>query len=161
MSIQSSVFENGEWVTRATTTDELIRRNGYAHRIGIGRQPRAEPPICGLLTRTVVDSPVTRWILPARLRSSRFNDVVFIGVSYSFNCKLRATACDFANPANQTLKEDAPRKIMSRYTNWVVSTSNCVTLSGNATSPPKFEMLPLSDPRAAIQAVRVWAAEFM
>ncbi|KAH7031003.1 mono-functional DNA-alkylating methyl methanesulfonate N-term-domain-containing protein [Microdochium trichocladiopsis] len=82
MSIQSSVFENGEWVTRAMTTAELIKQNGHSRRPGMGRQPLAEPPTCGLLTRTVVDSPVTRWILPVRLRSSRFNDVAFIGENY-------------------------------------------------------------------------------
>lgn len=33
----------------------------------------------GLLTQTVIPSPVIRWMIPARLRSKEHNDVVFIG----------------------------------------------------------------------------------
>lgn len=33
----------------------------------------------GLLTQTVIPSPVIRWMMPARLRSKEHNDVVFIG----------------------------------------------------------------------------------
>jgi hypothetical protein len=33
----------------------------------------------GLLTQTLVTSPVISWILPARLRNKHHNDVVFIG----------------------------------------------------------------------------------
>ncbi|KAJ5231707.1 uncharacterized protein N7469_006295 [Penicillium citrinum] len=33
----------------------------------------------GLLTQTVLPSPVIQWILPARLRSKKLNDVVFVG----------------------------------------------------------------------------------
>ncbi|MCJ1378693.1 hypothetical protein MMC17_001792 [Xylographa soralifera] len=36
------------------------------------------PPISGLLVRTVVPSPLVRWILPARIRHKNKNDVVFI-----------------------------------------------------------------------------------
>lgn len=32
-----------------------------------------------LLTQTIVHSPTVKWILPARLRSSEHNDVVFVG----------------------------------------------------------------------------------
>lgn len=38
----------------------------------------SRPPTFGLLTRTVVESPVIKWILPARIRHSSKNDVVFI-----------------------------------------------------------------------------------
>lgn len=33
----------------------------------------------GLFTQTILPSPVIQWILPARLRNKRHNDVVFIG----------------------------------------------------------------------------------
>ena len=36
------------------------------------------PPIQGLLVRTVIPSPVIRWIIPARIRHKNKNDVVFI-----------------------------------------------------------------------------------
>ncbi|QIX00404.1 hypothetical protein AMS68_005921 [Peltaster fructicola] len=36
----------------------------------------------GLLTRTIIPSPVIRWILPARIRHRRLNDVVFVGEDF-------------------------------------------------------------------------------
>lgn len=36
-------------------------------------------PGLGILTKTVVRSPVIRWILHARIRHRRYNDVVFVG----------------------------------------------------------------------------------
>lgn len=38
------------------------------------------PPKIGLLTQTVIDSPISNWILPARLGNVDDHDVVFIGV---------------------------------------------------------------------------------
>ena len=38
-------------------------------------------PTMGILTRTVMGSPIVRWIIPARIRNKQKNDVVFIGVS--------------------------------------------------------------------------------
>lgn len=43
------------------------------------QQPRIARPRVGLLTQTVISSPTVQWILPARLRGQRFNDVVFVG----------------------------------------------------------------------------------
>ncbi|MCJ1390946.1 hypothetical protein MMC18_003807 [Xylographa bjoerkii] len=39
------------------------------------------PPTSGLLVRTVVPSPLIRWIIPARIRHKNKNDVVFISNS--------------------------------------------------------------------------------
>lgn len=36
----------------------------------------------GILSLTLSPSPVIRWILPARIRSRRHNDVVFVGSTY-------------------------------------------------------------------------------
>lgn len=36
----------------------------------------------GILSRTLMPSTMTRWILPARVRHSRHNNVVFIGVNF-------------------------------------------------------------------------------
>ncbi|CAI7655113.1 unnamed protein product [Penicillium manginii] len=46
---------------------------------GAGMQPELDHGITGLLTQTVLPSPVIQWILPARLRSKKMNDVVFVG----------------------------------------------------------------------------------
>ncbi|KAJ5654482.1 hypothetical protein N7490_001485 [Penicillium lividum] len=41
--------------------------------------PADEPEMQGILTQTMLASPVIKWILPARLRSKDHNDVVFVG----------------------------------------------------------------------------------
>jgi hypothetical protein len=46
-----------------------------------------EPPVYGLMTRTLVQSPVIRQIIPARIRSKDLNDVVFIGVGSALAVK--------------------------------------------------------------------------
>lgn len=42
-------------------------------------RPQGVTGLFGILTQTVVPSPVIQWILPARLRSKQCNDVVFVG----------------------------------------------------------------------------------
>lgn len=42
------------------------------------------PPVFGMLTQTLIRSPLVHWILPARFRSSERNDVAFIGVRHNF-----------------------------------------------------------------------------
>ena len=39
-----------------------------------------QPPGYGLLSRTLIHSPVVKKILPARVRRLDLNDVVFVGV---------------------------------------------------------------------------------
>lgn len=78
MSIQTNVLENGEWVTRTLTAEELLQEDGPRRRMG--RQPPSKPPVCGLLTRTVMDSPVVLWTLPIKIRPSGQNDIALIGV---------------------------------------------------------------------------------
>ncbi|KAI4865647.1 hypothetical protein F4820DRAFT_284650 [Hypoxylon rubiginosum] len=76
MSLQTFVLENDEWVSRTISADELMRDNGSTRKAG--RPPPSKPPTCGVLTRTIVDSPVIRWVLPVQLRSARYNDVALI-----------------------------------------------------------------------------------
>ncbi|KAI1379323.1 hypothetical protein F4677DRAFT_328209 [Hypoxylon crocopeplum] len=78
MSLQTYVLENDEWVSRTISADELMRGHSSSQR-KTGRPPLSKPPTCGLLTRTIVDSPVIRWVLPVQLRSARYNDVALIG----------------------------------------------------------------------------------
>jgi len=84
-SVQTQIFENGEWVTRTLTAEELMGTNVRslpAAREPLGNTPKA--PKYGLLTRTIIDSPIIRWVHPAQLRSSRFNDVALVGVRIPF-----------------------------------------------------------------------------
>ncbi|KAI1107047.1 hypothetical protein F4804DRAFT_258489 [Jackrogersella minutella] len=78
MSLQTYVLENDEWVSRTVSADELLRDNTAARR-KTGRQSLSKSPTCGILTKTIVESPVIRWVLPVQLRSARYNDVALIG----------------------------------------------------------------------------------
>ena len=78
MSFHTSVFENGGWVTRTVDVSKALQP---------GMKKKKEPekviqrPLdCGILTRTMVESPLVKYILSVRLRDDRANDVAFIGV---------------------------------------------------------------------------------
>ncbi|ORY64894.1 thermotolerance protein [Pseudomassariella vexata] len=86
MALQQNVYENGGWVTRTLTPQELFRE---------ARKPKEKqrkqpltPRSYGILNKTVIDSPVIRWVLPVQIRSPRNNDVAFIGDSFVQICEL-------------------------------------------------------------------------
>ncbi|KAI1849363.1 hypothetical protein JX266_004858 [Neoarthrinium moseri] len=81
MALQSNVLENGEWVTRTLNPRELFRQTSSSHQTKT-KQQAPTPPSYGILTKTVFDSPVFHWVLPVQLRSSRNNDVAFIGDNF-------------------------------------------------------------------------------
>lgn len=74
MAFQSHVLENGHWVERTTNVVDILRKKT------VPAKPNQQVPQCGILTRTIVQSPVAHWVLPVRLRSSQHNDVAFVGV---------------------------------------------------------------------------------
>ncbi|KAL8726238.1 MAG: hypothetical protein Q9181_006131 [Wetmoreana brouardii] len=77
-------MENGRWTTRTLDIHQILARNREREQkqdmqaIPTG----AKPPTLGLLTRTVVRSPVIRSIIPARVRHRSKNDVVFVYDDY-------------------------------------------------------------------------------
>ncbi|KAI0888688.1 uncharacterized protein GGS22DRAFT_62226 [Annulohypoxylon maeteangense] len=87
MSLQTYVLEDDQWVARTVSADELLRENTTARR-KTGRQSLSKPPTYGLLTKTIVESPVIRWVLPVQLRSARYNDVALIGDNCVQICEL-------------------------------------------------------------------------
>ncbi|KAJ2902583.1 putative fun12-general translation factor eif2 like-protein [Zalerion maritima] len=87
MSFQTSVLENGQWVTRTIGVNTILQP-GRQQEPQQTRVPQ-RPLDCGILTRTLIESPVVNNILPVRLRSSRANDVAFIGDHFVQICELR------------------------------------------------------------------------
>jgi hypothetical protein len=81
MAFQTNVFRGGEWVTETVDLQSFLKSQAASK--GPAKEPLLKPPRCGLLTRTVVESPVINSILPVRLRSPQNNDVAFVGVSAS------------------------------------------------------------------------------
>lgn len=69
------------WVNRQWTTETTPRGQLMAHNNLHDSSSPEDAPVYGLLTRTLVHSPVIRQIIPARIRSKDLNDVVFVGVS--------------------------------------------------------------------------------
>lgn len=78
MAFQTNVLRDGQWVTETVDLQAALRASAAEKAAAI---PGPEPPVCGVLTKTIVESPITRWILPVRLRSKSHKDVAFIGVS--------------------------------------------------------------------------------
>lgn len=76
---QSQVLENGQWVTRTSNVNDVLSKP--ATKPAKQKQP---PPQCGIMTRTLIESPVAHWILPVRLRSPQHNDIAIVGVSTAF-----------------------------------------------------------------------------
>ncbi|TVY80576.1 hypothetical protein LSUE1_G004225 [Lachnellula suecica] len=82
MALQATSLVDGVWVTRPVDINTILshhnrkdedeeasRRNVYIDNA----------PPCGILTQTVIRSPLVHWILPVTLRNSDRNDVAFIG----------------------------------------------------------------------------------
>jgi len=77
MAFQTNVLRDGTWITENVNVHAFLSAQGSTKT----EPTKRSSPTCGLLTRTIVESPVVQWIFPARLRSAEHNDVAFIGVS--------------------------------------------------------------------------------
>lgn len=82
MAFQTNILRDGEWVTETVNLQAALRASAAPRP---SSDPPPEPPVCGLLSKTLVESPILRWILPVRLRSNSHNDIAFIGVSSTKN----------------------------------------------------------------------------
>ncbi|KAB2577972.1 hypothetical protein DBV05_g3334 [Lasiodiplodia theobromae] len=84
MALQTGVFENGRWVTRRVSIQDILQQNTQreSSQEQLPVKPPMEQPVVGLLSRTVLQSPVVNWIIPARVRNREKNDVVFIGEDF-------------------------------------------------------------------------------
>ena len=86
MSIQTRSFIDGAWVTQTVDVHHIIAQNREPRQ---HRQPATpleslpqKAPRLGLLSQTLVRSPVAKWIIPARIRHESKNDVIFIFENY-------------------------------------------------------------------------------
>ncbi|RPA86016.1 hypothetical protein BJ508DRAFT_411612 [Ascobolus immersus RN42] len=80
-TIQTHVFTGGQWTTNTIPRSEYIARmnKDAAAKTTSGDLPT---PKYGLLTRTLVPSPVIKKALPVKCRVGGVGDVAFIGESY-------------------------------------------------------------------------------
>ncbi|KAK4204118.1 mono-functional DNA-alkylating methyl methanesulfonate N-term-domain-containing protein [Triangularia verruculosa] len=76
MAFQTNVLRNGEWVTETISVQSIVK----SQQVDAAPQQQViKAPRCGLLTRTIVESPFIYFILPVRIRSPHHNDIAFIG----------------------------------------------------------------------------------
>lgn len=80
MAFQTNVLRDGQWVTETINLQTVLKASA-ANSGALPLPKLTTGPSRGILTRTVIESPVVHWILPVRLRSANHNDVAFIGVS--------------------------------------------------------------------------------
>jgi len=90
MAFETNTLVNGEWTTRTLDLNTVLKHfDQESKETNIRDLDIERAPTLGLLTQTVVRSPLVHWILPARLRNPERNDVAFIGVRvllcYSFS----------------------------------------------------------------------------
>jgi hypothetical protein len=85
--IQTSEYIQGAWVTRNVDIQEVMA-NAQQHDNRQARYPRPEPrappynheeALNGVLTKTLLPTPHTKFILLARIRHRNVRDVIFIG----------------------------------------------------------------------------------
>jgi hypothetical protein len=77
MAFQSSVLRNGEWVTQTVSFQDALKASSSVPKTTSDHH--TEKPACGILSRTIIESPVVHWVLPVWLRSRSNNDLAFIG----------------------------------------------------------------------------------
>ncbi|KAM3065519.1 hypothetical protein ACMFMG_011596 [Clarireedia jacksonii] len=81
--LQTQMRVDGQWVTRTIDTQTLLRHHNLMDANAKDDfMEVVESPCYGLLTQTVIPSPVVHWILPVRLRGPDLNDVAFIGDTF-------------------------------------------------------------------------------
>ena len=82
-AITFPALENGEWVTRTIDLHQLSARNPKTQVSTVNASDSLpSTPTLGLLSKTVIRSPVVNQILPACLRHKKSNDVVFVGEDF-------------------------------------------------------------------------------
>ncbi|KAL8968345.1 MAG: hypothetical protein Q9183_002502 [Haloplaca sp. 2 TL-2023] len=73
---------DGRWTTRTLDIHQILARNRQEKQEIQQIPSGVKPPIKGILTSTVVRSPVVKSIIPARIRHRSKNDVIFVYDDY-------------------------------------------------------------------------------
>ncbi|KAF2419608.1 hypothetical protein EJ08DRAFT_702787 [Tothia fuscella] len=80
MSITSNVLVNGEYIPQRMSIQHILNQNRKEETedlLKVHRKSKSRPQI-GLLSRTLIRSPMVKWIIPARIRKEKCNDLIFI-----------------------------------------------------------------------------------
>ncbi len=81
MAFETSTLVNGEWTTRTLDVDTVLRHYDQKDKEATTTFTEVETaPTVGILTQTVIRSPLVHWILQVKLRDANTQHVAFIGV---------------------------------------------------------------------------------
>ncbi|KAI9846584.1 MAG: hypothetical protein M1837_003825 [Sclerophora amabilis] len=119
MSLTTQVLVDGVWTTRTMDLNTILE----SHREDGAPKSLIEdtmdlPPTAGILTKTIIPTPVVNWIIPARIRHKYKNDVVFVGETFVQIRELRGDGhlhdivkkCDFGAKIQHARIFGIPRK---------------------------------------------------
>ena len=83
MSFQTSVYEDGRWVTRSLDPYHVRARNTQreGNKTPVRLMSPAKAPSFACLTWTLVENSVIKTIIPARIRHKTRNDVLFVSAN--------------------------------------------------------------------------------
>jgi hypothetical protein len=83
-TISTATLVDGRWVTRSVDVATVVQQNrNDPSELQIQAERSDEAPCYGILTQTVIDSPIAHWILPVRLERNANLLAAFIGVRRS------------------------------------------------------------------------------
>lgn len=115
MSIQTRSFVNGAWITQTVDVHHLVAQNRercQQERPATPLEPPQKPPLMGVLSQTLIRSPVAKFIIPARIRHESKNDVVYIYENY-FEIQEVKTDVKIASMERVAVKADLDSSIRS------------------------------------------------
>ncbi|ESZ98670.1 hypothetical protein SBOR_0908 [Sclerotinia borealis F-4128] len=83
LPLQTQSLVDGQWITRTIDAHTLLQHhNQMDDNAADNTMETIRPPVRGVLTQTIIQSPLVHWILPIRLRGQEYNDVAFIGDTF-------------------------------------------------------------------------------
>lgn len=84
-TVETHVLEGGQYVARRVSAMDILKRERERREREQQRDPVSHPEYptsIGLLSTTLVHSPVVTQILPGRIRGTTFNDLLFVAEDY-------------------------------------------------------------------------------
>lgn len=110
--VQRSVLVDGEWVSRTADVYQIMSRNQQYEDVEMedaDTSPSSFGLEVGILSKTVIGSPLYSTIIPANIRHKDLDDVVFVGENF---VQLKEI-CDYGHLRHIATKSDFKGKILA------------------------------------------------
>ncbi|KAL1608505.1 hypothetical protein SLS60_003447 [Paraconiothyrium brasiliense] len=110
--VQGSVLVDGEWVSRSADVYQIMSRHQQQEDVemdDVDNDYSHVPSEVGILSKTVVGSPLYKAIIPANIRHKDLDDVIFIGEDF---VQLKEI-CDYGHLRHIATKSDFKGNILA------------------------------------------------